>query len=173
LPGDTDYICSADRLHFYAGRHLDGKRNQVRQFFDKHTLVEKTLGETTQAALQVLEEWHATHQNNDYASCKEAIELGARIGLEGKVYTVEEQPVGLVIGEGLNPDVYAYHFVKGNIKYKGIYPVMYQAYVMQLPEQYKHINLEQDLGMENIRKAKEEYFPEIRATKWRLKLKTR
>ncbi len=162
---DSDYIYDTLQLSQYRG--LAKKRNLVHQFEKQYEAECFDLTkERFQDALQVLS--IRQDDEGDLAACKEAIELLETLKLDGKIYYVENKPVALIIGEPLGQDTYVIHFAKADIAYKGIYQYLYQTFCRTLENRYSFINMEQDLGREELRHAKHSYHPLRQARKFRL-----
>ncbi|UCD03177.1 MAG: DUF2156 domain-containing protein [Candidatus Aenigmatarchaeota archaeon] len=81
------------------------------------------------------------------------------IVIDGKV-------AAFAAGEELNKDTFVVWFEKGNTKYKGIYQLINREFAKRIPEKYKYINREQDLGIEGLRKAKLSYYPACMVKKY-------
>jgi hypothetical protein len=171
---DTDYLVNVERMRTYAGRHLDGRRNLVRQFndhFPQHHTVPLTI-ENADDGMKVLTEWQKPALEDarftDFGPCMEALELIDQLNLTGRITYVDHQPIGFVIGEPLNDQVFVIHFAKGLTSYKGVYQFIYQELAISLANNFQFINLEQDMGSEKLRKSKQEYFPEKLVSKLRI-----
>ncbi len=177
LEQDSDYLFTSEKLSLYPGRHLSGRRNLVKQFKQLYPTYESRLLDATHLAQahQVLETWHATATSQgqliDYQACQEALDLFEKLQLSGFLVTVEQQPIGFLIGEPLNDETYVIHFAKALTTYKGIYQYLYQEFAKILQSTYRVINLEQDLGLADLQHAKRAYQPDCLPPKLRLKLK--
>lgn len=176
-PDDSDYIYATETMRTYPGRQLSGKRNLVKQFLDQHegiSSIPLTTGNLPEA-LQVLEEWQEeTNSNpteNDFYPCKEALTLLDSLGLEGRLFYVDEKPAAFLVGEPLHAGMYVLHFSKANKQIKGLYQYAYEAFAQTLPDIYRELNMEQDLGSPAVRQAKHSYMPERMVEKWRVTLK--
>lgn len=169
LSQDMDYIYTLEQLRHYPGRALTGQRNQVNQFKRLYTCTSKALTtETISDGVFVLDQWCKDDPDSDCSECLEALRLHDILGLNGMIYYVDEQPAALIIGEPLTSDVYVVHFAKGNLQFKGIYQYVYQHFAQGLSDTYQLINLEQDLGVPGMQKAKTSYHPIKQETKWRV-----
>jgi hypothetical protein len=177
LDEDSDYLYSLEKMSKFPGRHLSGRRNLVKQYKEKyqdHRIAPLSEEKAQADALYVLEQWHVStlqDEHTDYSECKEAIKLASILKLDGHVYYIENKPVGLLLGQPLNDRVYVYHFAKALTAYKGIYQYIYQEYANSLENKFEFINLEQDLGSEELKHAKRSYFPDRLAAKLRISLR--
>ena len=97
--------------------------------------------------------------HNEFVAIKELLHNFRRLDVEGTCVHIEKKIVGFAIGERLNDDTYVEHFEKGDINYKGVYQFVFNEFSKRIPERFKFINREQDLGVEGLRKAKESYSP--------------
>lgn len=169
-PADSDYLYALRSMRTYPGRHLSGQRNFIKQFNEHYQVrIERLTQSNVQGAISVLQQWQQNQKATDYESCLEALQLHEKLGLDGLVFYDNESPIAFIIGEELNPQVYIFHFVKANTQYKGIYAFVYQQFALSIPDHYQYINLEQDLGLLGIRKAKQSYHPEKLVPKWRIR----
>lgn len=176
LEQDSDYNYRTEKFRHYPGRHLSGRRNLVKQFkelYPEHQTFDISASNASDA-LQVLDEWQAHSQEDprftDYESCFEALKLTEALGLSGRISYISGKPVGFVIGEPLNNHTYLMHFAKGVTEYKGIYQFIYQEFAQKIEDKFVFINMEQDLGSEDLQRAKQSYMPDSYSIKLRVKL---
>lgn len=172
---ESDYLFLSQKIAHYPGRHLSKKRNQVKQFLEHHRVESRPFSANrSQQALKILESWQResgqARQETDYDELVQAIKSFNQLHLHGKQYFVDGEPSGLVIGERLHGDCYIVHFVKASKQILGLYQYMYQDLALTLEDQYKYINLEQDLGIPTIRQAKHSYQPDCLVQKYRVNL---
>ncbi len=64
------------------------------------------------------------------------------------------------IGERLSADTAAEHFEKANDDYRGLYQVICSEFCKSLPEEIVYVNREEDMGLPNLRQAKEALKPD-------------
>lgn len=174
---DSDYLFDMEQMANYKGRHLSKKRNLVKQLQEhyevRHQPLEK--GHLAQAE-KVLELWHqhvavendAFGDGTNTKPCKEALARFEELSLDGEIYFIDEVPVGFLIGEMLCQDTYVIHFAKADIRYKGIYQYMYQSLAQKMVPYAHFLNMEQDLGRQDLRQAKHSYQPIKMCKKLRL-----
>jgi hypothetical protein len=157
-----DYLYNRIDLAELSGKKFHKKRNLVNAFLNAYIPeVLPLTQERVPDALKVLDIWReGKGEIGDYIASKEALELFQTIGLVGNIYYIEGRPVGWCLGEPLAQNtMFAVHFEKGIDDYKGIYQYINQNFAASLPENFIHINREQDLGDEGLRQAKETYRP--------------
>lgn len=169
-PDDSDYLFRIDKLALYPGRHLSKKRNLVKQLVTEHRVESAPLTkENREEAITVLEFWHQGHLGeNDYEACMEALHFLDELHLQGEIFYVDGRPVGFTIGEWINHNCFVIHFDKADKATKGLYQYLLQHFAQSLNNHDAWINLEQDLGSPEIRKAKHSYQPDIIAPKYRI-----
>jgi len=174
-----DYLYLRSELADYPAGKYRKKRALVRAFTENndhkvYPLTKERVGD----ALVVLEAWQAGQAGtkvveprseldentsqylieqagiNDYLSAKEALAKTDELGLTGMVVYVGSGPVAYCLGEELEPETFVIHYEKGVYGYKGLKQFVVQAFAKSLPEHYKYINREQDLGLPGLREAK-------------------
>jgi len=172
---DSDYLYARSKLETYSGRHLDGKRNQIKQMLNQHDITIQNLSKRLEDAQQILNDWQEEKKKEkaetDYLSCQEGIQSFQRLNLQGKILDVDQKPSAFIIGECLSKDCFAFHFCKALHSIKGLYPYLLQDAVQSLTGICPWINLEQDLGIPGLRESKLSYQPDWLGKKWRLQLR--
>lgn len=170
---DNDYIFTVLKLATYPGRHLDSKRNQLKQFLNHYEITKKDLASHIHDAQHILDQWQnerEDHNQTDYYSCQEALHYLERLHLHGFIVYANQEPVGFIIGEWSSKDYFTAHFSKGLKAIKGIYQYLFNELGKSLEGSCSWINLEQDLGIPAIRKSKLSYQPDRLVKKWRVTL---
>jgi hypothetical protein len=166
-----DYLYLRTDLAELTGKTYHKKRNLVNAFINSYDYEQKPLGKDNVAdAVAVLERWRESKGfEGDYAASREALEFFDVLGMRGCVYYVGGVPAGWCLGEPLAKGrMFAVHFEKGVEDYKGIYQFINQAFAQALPNYFKSINREQDLGDDGLRQAKMTYRPNAFVNKYRV-----
>ncbi|MBI5559795.1 MAG: DUF2156 domain-containing protein [Deltaproteobacteria bacterium] len=168
-----DYLYSREEMSRLSGRKFHRKKNLVNAFISRYSYEGRPLTAKYVAdALDVLERWRRERgEEGDYHAAREALEEMNSLGLCGGIYYVEGEPAAYTLGEELGAgDTFAIHFEKGLFpSYKGLSEFMNQAFASILPEKYRYINMEQDLGMEGLRKLKMSLRPVGFTKKYRVR----
>lgn len=156
-----DYLYSREEIASLSGRKFHRKKNLVNSFTWRYEHDEEPLtDERIKDALTVLDAWRAGQDApGDYDAAREALELSEQLQLCGGIYYVEGKPAAYILGEELNPGTFVIHFEKGVPGVKGLLQFVNQSFASILPERYRLINREQDLGEDGLRHSKESWRP--------------
>ena len=65
----------------------------------------------------------------------------------------------VALAQRLNPDTLVMHVLKADPNIDGLYQVMLQEFLAHEGADFNYVNLEQDLGIEGLRKSKQSYHP--------------
>lgn len=176
--GDSDYIYTIEKMRLYPGRHLQNKRNLLKQFVrDYESQAVPLTQDKINDAIAILEQWQKDveqpPEDTDYFPCLEALQKYDEVVLCGYIYYVNGEPGGFVMGEEINPEMFVLHFAKGKKIYKGLYQYMYNSFANILPDKYKFLNFEQDLGKLALKIAKSSYIPDMMIKKYLVRLKNK
>ena len=83
------------------------------------------------------------------------------LGYKGGLIRKDGDVVAFTMGEELDADTFCVHFEKAFAKYRGAYPMINREFCKNELSSYKYIDREDDLGIDNLRKAKLSYYPAI------------
>lgn len=169
-----DYLYSREELAALSGRKFHRKKNLVNFFSWRYGHGEEPLtDERIEDALSVLESWRAAQAGpGDYEAAKEGLLRCNELQLCGGIYYVDGKPAAYILGEELNPETFVIHFEKGISGVKGLLQFVNQNFSALLPERYRLINREQDLGEQGLRRAKQSWRPVGLVKKYRAVKKT-
>lgn len=167
----ADYLYSADKLISLAGKKLHGKRNHINRFTAEHDWSFRDLTpELFPDCLALLARWAEDADNaagtvdGEHAAIARAFEYYDALGLLGGALFAEGELVGFTVGEKISADAFDVHFEKARADLNGAYPTVNREFVKLVRERYPeiaYINREDDMGLENLRKSKESYDPDI------------
>jgi hypothetical protein len=157
-----DYLYLREELVKLPGARFHKKKNMVNAFISSYSYEAKPLlREYMNDAVAVLDMWRQEKGGyGDYVAAKEALEKAEELQLCGGIYYVDGKPAAYTLGEELRrAKSFVIHFEKAAGDYKGLYQFVNQSFAAILPDKYKFINREQDLGDEGMRQAKMTYRP--------------
>jgi hypothetical protein len=92
------------------------------------------------------------------AHCR-ALEYSQNLGLMGRVVKIDGRVKGYTFGFELRPQLFCILFEVCDLRIKGLAQFLFWKFCQELGE-YTCINVLDDSGLENIRRAKESYHPE-------------
>ncbi len=173
-----DYVYLAEKLATLSGKQLHSKRNHINKFEQTYKWSFEPIDETNISLCVLLNaEWvrrHVTPENlEDYRYEIEALDKVFKnykaLKLEGGILFADGQPVAFTIGEKLCADTYIVHFEKAYSDINGAHPMVnreFVRYVLKTHPEIVYINREDDMGSENLRKAKKSYYPEFLVEKY-------
>ncbi|MBR2879379.1 MAG: DUF2156 domain-containing protein [Oscillospiraceae bacterium] len=167
-----DYIYSAEKLATLAGKKLHGKRNHINRFEATYPNChfEPLRKEHFPLCRELLDLWEKEVNDGEHlvGNERQAIELAFEnfeaLSLMGGVLFVGEKLVAFTLGEVISSDCFNVHFEKADADTEGAYPMINREFVRYILKEYPHIsyvNREDDMGLDNLRKSKLSYRPEI------------
>lgn len=167
-----DYIYSAEKLASLSGKKLHAKRNYVNRFEASHSdwHFEPLAPEHFPLCIELLDEWSGGVSEGSHLVYDErqAIELAMEnfkaLGLMGGALFVNGSLAAFTMGEAISSDTFNVHFEKARGDIEGAYPMINREFVRhvlrELPR-ISYVNREDDMGLENLRKSKLSYRPEM------------
>ena len=171
-----EYVYEKEKLEHLSGRALHKKKNHLNFFLKTYKYEAKPI--TQEMIPQIMELTDKVREERNYGEDEleslnaenEAIREILRFVNDPKVYTVAMFIKGkleaFAIGERLSEDTAVEHFEKANDDFRGLYQAICSEFCKILPEEVKFVNREEDMGMENLRQAKEALKPHHMAEKY-------
>ena len=83
----------------------------------------------------------------------------------------DNEIVAFSIGEPLTEDTIVVHVEKAFTSIHGAYTIVNQEFALNETDGYTYINREEDMGVENLRRAKLSYQPDILLEKYNARFK--
>ncbi|MEE0741283.1 MAG: DUF2156 domain-containing protein [Emergencia sp.] len=165
-----EYVYLKDKLISLSGRALHKKKNHMNFFLKNHSYkVEKITKNMMDNIMDFVVQSmvRRSYEPDEMESLRmeeEAIRQILQFVEEPQVYSVavfvDEQLQAFAIGERLSEDTAVEHFEKANDNFRGLYQVVCSEFCKALPEEVVYVNREEDMGLENLRKAKEALKPD-------------
>jgi hypothetical protein len=171
LRNQFDYVYSTKVLAELKGKKIDGKRNHVKRFKERHPNHEYAPLDASlkTRALELFEAWFDRKKEFRYfpklayISQRKAVETAFshfdELGLVGGAVLEEKEMKGFILGSKSNPGMISVHFQYGDPSLRGISQVLLREACRKTFSSFKELNLEQDLGIPGLRKAKLSYSP--------------
>ncbi len=162
-----DYVYNSEDLINLKGKKYQPKRNHI-SFFKRNNnwTYEKITKDNIADCLKMNEEWLAsgdTEHREDLEEESKIIKLVfenfEELSFVGGLIRIDGKAVAFSMGEALDEETFCVHFEKAFSDIRGAYPMINQQFVENELSSFKYINREDDLGIENLRKAKLSYRP--------------
>jgi uncharacterized protein len=173
---NSDYVYLAENLIKLPGNKFHKKKNHVNRFTKNHDYEYQSLDDDlAKSFLELQETWCELRDcdenpallHEDYA-IYEALCHYRELGFKGGAISIDSKVEAFALGELLNPETAVIHIEKANPDVPGMYAAINQLFCEKEWSGVKYINREQDLGVENLRKAKESYYPDHMVEKYTL-----
>lgn len=177
----SDYIYTSEKLIHLTGKKLQSKRNHINRFIRENKWKYKTLTgnpEIVKECKSMLDKWMEINKEekdpslayDDFATTI-MLDNFEYLNLKGGLICVENEIAAFSIGEVLTEDTVVVHVEKAFTAIHGAYTIMNQQFVLNEASDFMYINREEDMGVENLRKAKLSYQPDILLEKYNARFK--
>ena len=177
-PDNSDYLFNAEDLVKLPGKKYDGKRNLIKNFKSTYQYEYIALDSSNAGdALEFEDAWcsikdcdNVTGLYNERDALREIIANFSNFKLIGGAINTEGMIRAVAIGERLNESTLVMHILKADPNITGLYQVMMNEFLSREAHAFKFINLEQDLGIEGLKKFKLSYHPVEMVNKYTLSI---
>ena len=163
-----DYVYSIELLASFPGNSYKKKRELARRFMREHPNARYEIANLAEVAVQeqllaTFHHWETerhTHVPNEETALRRICDLARYHSLELGAIFEGDQILSFTIDELLSNGVVMGHFWKARYNIPGIYDVLAQKMALHLQSQGGELwNWEQDLGILNLRYAKQSFRP--------------
>jgi hypothetical protein len=175
---NSDYVYKKDDLINLSGRTFHKKKNHLNYFLKTNTNWEYVplTSSMSNLANEFIKEFNLRKNLTDphevrllsheedamrdiFLKIEKAELFAGAIVLDGKIEA-------LSIGGMLNKTTAVCHIEKANVKFRGLYQLINREWCKNLPTEISFVNREEDMGIENLRKAKLSYQPDHLVNKY-------
>lgn len=175
-----DYCYDINRLADLTGKKLHAKRNHIHRFEEHYPdwTTEIVGPDNLPECIQLNEDWEAAaiasgHEDWNAQEGSEALRRcmahQEELGLEGLALRAGGKIVAFTMGKSLGGDTYDVFFEKAYGEIQGAYPMINREFARWVREHHpeiRYLNREDDMGEENLRKAKLSYHPDLLLEKY-------
>ena len=175
-----DYLYDINEMVELKGNRFHNKKNLLKQFIKKYDYRFETFSPAMiEPAMAMQADWCNWRdcESSDVLSAenrsvfKVLMHWNDLVGLTGGVIIVEDIIVAYTLAEKMSDESVVVHYEKGCPDYKGVYQAINQMFLESLPDNFKIVNREQDLGEEGLRQAKMSYNPSGFLKKYRVEIR--
>lgn len=174
---DSDeYVYLKEKLITLSGRALHKKKNHMNYFLKNFQYeVKKITADMTDDVLEFVrevkekkgyDEAEAESLRMEEEAITEALKFIDMPEVYSTAIFVDGKIAAFSIGERINDTTAAAHFEKASDNYRGLYQVIASEFCKRLPKEIVYVNREEDMGLENLRQAKEALKPEYLEEKY-------
>ena len=172
---DFDYIYRYEDLTELKGKKYHQKRNHIARFSENNWSYEEINSDNIGECIEMNDEWlrRSGTENGraeESAVVKLSLEHFGELGYVGGILRVDGRIQAFTFGEPLNSDTFNVHVEKAFTDFQGAYPMINRQFLLNSVHGYKYINREEDMGEENLRKAKLSYYPCFMEEKFTVKV---
>ena len=173
-----DYVYRTEDLITLSGKKYQSKRNHI-AFFMRNTRwqYETITPAAIPECLQMSEDWLAQSGEEfredlegELKIIRRAFENYVSLGYVGGLLRADGRVIAYTMGEALREDIFCVHFEKAYGQIRGAYPMINQQFAQNELQSYLYINREDDVGIENLRRAKESYHPAFMIEKYETRI---
>ena len=177
--GGSDYIYSCQELIALAGKRYQPKRNHI-SYFKKNFnwTYEKISRDNIPDCIEMNRKWIEMSLVERQEELYEEFEIINRVfenyealDFVGGLIRVDGEVVAYTMGERMNGDTFCVHFEKAYSSYRGAYPMINREFCANELSTYKLVDREDDLDVDNLRKAKLSYYPVLIKEEFEAELK--
>ncbi len=168
---NDEYLYRSEKLRLLNGKKLQSKRNHINRFKAEHPDWYYAPIQTTEdcnECLSLLEDWEREHSpdgqiflsRHDFVAAKNMLENFDELNLKGGLIRANGKLVAFTLGEPITSDTFCVHVEKA-ADINGAYAIINQQFIEHEAAEFTYINREEDMGLENLRKAKLSYYPDM------------
>ena len=175
---EFDYVYLTEELINLSGKKFQPKRNHI-SFFKRNNIwnyerIEKnSIPECLEMSKKWLEQSNAEYRDDlesELKNIKCAFENYDELGYVGGLIRADGKVVAYTMGEKLNDDTFCIHIEKAFSDIRGASQLINQQFAENELKSYKYINREDDVGADNLRKAKLSYNPVFMVEKYETRI---
>lgn len=174
----SDYVYDRNTLSTLSGKKLQSKRNFVNRFkrmYDNYQYLPLTAADAEEC-LALDKSWinkgldlgHTEEERNERECIKYVFAHWDELAPLGGMIKVNDQLVAFTYGAAIDDEHFDVCVEKADTSYEGAYAIINWEFANHLPEHYKWINREEDMGIEGLRKVKSAYQPSMMLHKYNL-----
>lgn len=158
---NCDYLFHGKDLIGLKGKRFNNRRRLYKHFISTYDYTYRLLTPgLVRYVKEFQEDWfqenkeriNNPHLAEEHLAALKVLDNYARLDVFGGVIMIDDKIKGYIIGEKLNSQTLLLHFEKCDLSYKGIFPALFVNFCKENP--YRFVNMMQDLGIPNLRKAK-------------------
>ncbi|MCI5772960.1 MAG: phosphatidylglycerol lysyltransferase domain-containing protein [Erysipelotrichaceae bacterium] len=168
-----DYVYDNKTLQLFKGKKLQKKRNHLNAFYklyDGRWQYEVLSKDNVDECISFLDKWGKANKEDfllaEVEGVKRVLMLIDDLNYRGGLIRIDGEVKAFAIGSRLSNRMWQENVEKADDSYRGLYQAMLQQLILHEFAEYELVNREDDLGIENLRHAKEAYNPKYLISKY-------
>lgn len=169
-----DYVYLRSELESFSGRKFHGQKNHLNSFLKEHPDVEyETITRyNAKECLDFALAWCDERQEKDATIVHEKLALQKcfanfeELNLRGGLLRFDGKVQAMSVGDKFNQNTADLHFEKAKSGVRGLYVAMCNFFARNAWQDVVYLNREEDMGLEGLRKAKENLHPVMMIKKY-------
>lgn len=180
-PSYSDYVCNCAAIRTYEGPHYRKKRKDTSRFhrsYDNKIEYVSITPENAQEALHGIKGilQLGPYDEDEMAAYSKFFNNFRELGLRGGMLMDNNVIIGVTTGESYTCNgqkSIMLNMRRCNKNYTGIYPAILQLMINNefSDDDYRYVNMQDDMNLENLRKTKLSYKPEMLLEKYYIREK--
>lgn len=162
-----DYVYRTEDLISLSGKKYQAKRNHISYFLRNFNWqYEKIDASNIPECIAMSEKWLVSNPHEFQQELEDELKIIKRtfekydeLSYRGGLIRVDGEVIAYTMGEALSDEVFCTHIEKAFGDIRGAYPMINNAFAKNELTSFRYINREDDVGKENLRKAKLSYHP--------------
>ncbi len=164
---NSDYLYKITDLIHLEGKKYDGKRNHINNFKKNYQYQYLQFNTQNVEGIINFEQYWCTLKNCDISeglsgerkALKDMVENFSQFNLMAAGIKIKGDIKAVSIAEKLNPSTLVLHVLKADPNFSGLYQLMLNEFLVNQAKNFELLNMEEDLGIQGLRKAKLSYHP--------------
>ena len=165
-----DYIYLRSDLLELKGKKYQPKRNHINRFVSRYAYTYLSITpELVPLCMELENKWYRDNRTeadaedlkHERRSMACALKRFGELDLLGGAICVDGGIIAFTYGSPINRYTFGVHVEKADIRYDGVFSVINREFAAHLPEQFRYVNREEDLGLPGLRHSKLSYHPAI------------
>lgn len=164
-----DYVYDRKEIEELRGKRFHAKKNFVNSFKKNYEYTYENIDSSMKDEILHFIDIFVANKDIDKEdklllimeekATEDVFEHFEEAGYTGGVIRIDGNICALAVCGKSNDETVVEHIEKADTRYRGLYPTMLNELAKHLPPEIKYINREEDMGMENLRKAKLSFRP--------------
>lgn len=169
-----DYVYEVEALKTFAGKKLQKKRNHLNAFYKEYEgrwSYESMTQENALECIEFLNEWAKGSDlplYYDVTGTRRVLEHFGKLDGKGGIIRIDGKIRAFAIGSVLSERMCQENIEKADESIRGLYQAIVREFLVHEFPDFKYVNREDDMGMDNLRQAKKAYNPSFMIEKYRL-----